>query len=225
MMRMSILELKNRIFKTIIIFTLIFVINIANVYASNVISNNADLSIINGPVVLNDIDLVVTGDSFAGKFYEYEHDKGLNIIPYARAGETIDSNKLIMAQALNLDYQNFLISIGVNDQFYDTPLYQFESVLRSVLNIAYVYNNNVIMHSYLMYVSDPSMQRRFAATNYNEVIERVVKEYPNVYYIDVHDLEKVEYLSDDNMHYNKKFYDELYNRVFNLLLKVSGGNY
>ena len=173
-----------------------------------------------GPIVLKDSKIIVTGDSFAGKFCEFEKNKDLELIPYARAGCTIDQNQIIMAQALNIDEKNVLISIGVNDQFMETPPYKFEAIMRRLLNIGIFYNKNIFMHSYLMYFSNLYNQKRFSAIEYDMIIKRLCSEYDNAYYIDVKDLETPLYISDDNMHYNALFYDELYNRLFKLMLEL-----
>ena len=74
------------------------------------------------------------------------------------------------------------------------------------------------MHSYLMFFSDNYYEMRFDARTYDSILKRLCEEYPNnTVYIDVHDLERIEYVSEDLMHYNKLFYDELYNRVFQTL--------
>lgn len=127
------LELKNKII-LILLLTFTFHISLicyadANYY--NFIPNN-------GPQVLKDSSIVVTGDSFAGKFCDLESHKDLLIIGFARAGRTIDQNKIIMAEALNQKEQNVLISIGVNDQYMETPPYRFEYVMRSLLNISII---------------------------------------------------------------------------------------
>ena len=125
--------------KYLLIVLLLFIITTVT-FSNNVIGN---FNISNGPIVLKDSKIIVTGDSFAGKFCEYEMDKDLELIPYARAGCTIDQNQIIMAQALNIDEKNILISIGVNDQFMETPPYRFEAIMRSLLNIGIFYNKIV----------------------------------------------------------------------------------
>lgn len=208
-MKMLKLVLKNKIITTLFILLLSI-----NCRAENILNFPSYPS---GPIVLKDSRIVVTGDSFAGKFCEFEKDKDLIIFPHARAGQTIDQNKIIMAQALNYNIKNVLISIGVNDQFMETPPYRFEYVLRSLLNISLYNNKNVYFHSYLKYFSNVYNVKRFSAQEYDLIIKRLCDEYANAYYIDVSDLEKPIYISDDNIHYNLMFYDELYNRLITLI--------
>ena len=202
--------------KYLLIVLLLFLTS--TVTFSNNVIGNFNNSV--GPIVLKDSKIIVTGDSFAGKFCEYEKNKDLYIIPYARAGCTIDQNQIIMALALNFDERNILISIGVNDQFMETPPYRFEAIMRRLLNIGLYYNKNVFMHSYLMYFSSLYNLKRFSALEYDAIIKRLCEEYDNAYYIDVKDLENPIYISDDNMHYNSLFYDELYVRLLNLMLEL-----
>ena len=173
-----------------------------------------------GPIVIKDSKIVVTGDSFAGKFYDFEKDKELQLVPFARAGRTIDDNKAIMAEALNHNEKNVLVSIGVNDQFMETPPYRFEFVLRSLLNISLITNKNVYFHSYLKYFSNLYYDKRFSSSQYDEIIKQLCSEYPNAYYIDVKDLETPYYISEDNIHYNLMFYDELYKRLLYTIFSV-----
>lgn len=202
--------------KYFLIILLLFAIS--TVTFSNNVIGNFDNPI--GPLVIKDSKIIVTGDSFAGKFCEYEKNKDLTLIPYARAGCTIDQNQIIMALALNFDEKNILISIGVNDQFMETPPYRFEAIMRRLLNIGIFYNKNVFMHSYLMYFSSLYNQKRFSAIEYDTIIKKLCDEYENAYYIDVKDLENPTYISDDNMHYNSLFYDELYTRLLNLIIEL-----
>lgn len=212
MMKKLQLALKNSL---IVIFIFI---TVAVCYSNNIINDISNE--VSGPIVIKDSKIVVTGDSFAGKFFDYEKNKELQLVPYARAGRTIDENKFIMAEALNHKENNILISIGVNDQFMETPPYRFEFVLRSLLNIALYNNKSVYFHSYLKYFSDLYNRKRFAATEYDAIIRQLCAEYYNAYYIDVKDLETPYYISDDNIHYNLMFYDELYNRLVDIIYTI-----
>ena len=205
------LELKSKI---TLVLTFVLLLNFVCFAETNYYNFTPNI----GPIVLKDSSIVVTGDSFAGKFCEYEKDKDLYVMGYARAGHTIDDNKIIMAQALNFNEKNVLISIGVNDQYMQTPPYRFESVLRSLLNISVFNQKTVFFHSYLKYFSDSYGRRRFSAIEYDMIIRELCSEYDNVYYIDVKDLENPKYISEDNIHYNSLFYDELYKRLINNLL-------
>ena len=207
------------VLKNSLILILIFLL-VSLSYSNNVINNNSVFNDAKGPIVIKNSKVVVTGDSFAGKFYDFENNKDLQLVPYARAGRTIDENKFIMAEALNLNEKNVLISIGVNDQFMETPPYRFEFVLRSILNISLINNKNVYFHSYLKYFSSLYNSKRFAATEYDAIIKQLCTEYYNAHYIDVKDLETPKYISEDNIHYNIMFYDELYNRLVNTIYAI-----
>lgn len=210
--------LKNRI-KVLKIFIILVFITSDILFASN-IYNPFYFNLPSGPMALKDISLIVTGDSFAGKFCDLESNRDLKVIPYAIAGNTIDQNKIIMAEALNFPQKNVMFSIGVNDMYVETFPYNFESVLRELMVIAEFNKKNVIMHSYLRFFSENYYEKRFDAFMYDSIIKKICNEYANAYYIDVHDLERQEYISEDLMHYNKLFYDELYNRVFQLLFRL-----
>lgn len=208
MMRMLKLQLKSRI----IVFAACISISLCNVLYANEIYSNSE-SLFNGPMILKDSYLIVTGDSFAGKFCEYEEYRDLTLITHARAGIPVVNNWDIMSEAMNFNHKNVLISIGVNDQFFETPPYMFESKLRFILNLALSKDKNVIFHSYLKYFSTIHDEKRFNSRIYDGIIRRLCSEYPNTKYIDCFDLESERYISEDNMHYNKLFYDELYKRV------------
>lgn len=218
MMKMLKLALKSKI-KILKTFIILIFITSDILFASNIYNSNF-YNMPSGPIALKDISLIVTGDSFAGKFCDMESQRDLKIIPYAIAGQTIDQNKIIMAQALNFNEKNVMFSIGVNDMYIETIPYSFESVLRELMVIAEFNKKNVIMHSYLRFFSENYYEKKFDAFMYDSIIKKICSEYDNAYYIDVHDLERHEYISEDLMHYNKLFYDELYNRVFNLLYRL-----
>ena len=215
MMNLLKLELKNRVF-IILIIILSFTINtICFSEDFNDFQNSMP-----GPIALKDSNLIVTGDSFAGVFCEFEKDKDLIVYGYARAGCTIEQNQLIMEEALNFKGKNVLISIGVNDQYMETPPYRFEYIMRSLLNLSISKNKKVYFHSYLRYFSNSYFQKKFSAIEYDSIIKRLCSEYINAYYIDVKDLENPVYISEDNIHYNSKFYDKLYERLINKMIMV-----
>ena len=197
--------------------SLLFLLSTLFVFTSSFVSISNNVSNFNGPIALKNSKIIVTGDSFAGKFFDFEKDKDLELVPYARAGCTIDQNKFIMTEALNKNEKNVFISIGVNDQFMETPLYRFEYTIRSLMSIALYNNKNVFFHSYLKYYSNNYNQKKFSSIQYDNIIREVCNDYLNAYYVDVKDLETPYYISDDNIHYNELFYDELYNRLINVL--------
>ena len=81
-------------------------------------------------------------------------------------------------------------------------------------------NKNVYFHSYLKYFSNNYNQKKFSSIQYDSIIRQVCNDYSNAYYVDVKDLETPYYISDDNIHYNELFYDELYKRLLTTILLV-----
>ena len=217
MMKKLKLELKgNRI---LLVAFLILFLSIPNIYYCVGFNDNT-IKTYSGPIVVRENRMTVTGDSYAGKFFDFEKDKDLKLTPYARAGKTIDDNKYVISEALGSSDKNVLISIGVNDQFFETPPYRFEFILRSILNLAIQNNKTVYFHSYLKYFSYHYYQKKYKSTDYDNIIRQLCLEYYNAHYIDVLDLETTEYISDDNLHYNSNFYDELYNRLIMLMYSI-----
>ena len=180
-------------------------------FANSIIGFNDNISM--GPIAIYDNKIVVTGDSYAGLFCDYESNKNLLVIPHAKAGRTIVDNKYIMLEAIDYDSNNILVSIGVNDQFFETPLYRFEFELRNFLNNAFLKRKTVYFHTYLRYYADSYYYKMFSSAQYDAIIIKLCNEYPNAHYIDIKDLESIKYIGKDNIHYNKIFYDELYNRL------------
>ena len=216
MMKMLRLPLKSN-FKFVIISILILSIILhINSYCDILSSNNSV-----GPKALNNSKMVVIGDSYAAKFYEFESDKDLDLEPYAKAGSSIIENYEIMNYAiLNFKNHNVLISIGVNDHFKETPPYRFEAYLRQLLNIAKFMNKNVFFHSYMKYFDNNILKKKYSIDSYNNTIIRLCVEFDNAHYIDTKDLESIIYISDDSIHYNEKFYDILYSRLYNMMYEI-----
>ena len=201
-MKKLILVLRNSITAFILIIALC---SSQSSYAVNIIDEPA----FSGPVVLLDNGIIVTGDSYAGRFYDFERNKDLYVLGYAKAGQTIDQNKYIMTAAFDFNVNNVLISIGVNDHFVETPPYMFEYMLRSFLSVAILKKKTVYFHSYLKYFASDYYRKKFSSLEYDNIIRKLCEEYSNVYYIDVHDLETAYYIDRDNIHYNQAFYDLL----------------
>ena len=51
------------------------------------------------------------------------------------------------------------------------------------------------------------------------MVRSLIMEYKNVYYIDMSDCTGNEYMLPDGIHYNKKFNDEMYDRI-NLMIDL-----
>lgn len=213
MMKKLVLVLRNSITAFILIIALC---SSHSSYAVNIIDESA----FSGPVVLRDNGIIVTGDSYAGRFYDFERNKDLYVLGYAKAGQTIDQNKYIMTAAFDFNVNNVLISIGVNDHFVETPPYMFEYMLRSFLSVAILKKKTVYFHSYLKYFASDYYRKKFSSLEYDNIIRKLCEEYSNVYYIDVHDLETTNYIDRDNIHYNQAFYDELYERLVKMMFLV-----
>ena len=54
-------------------------------------------------------------------------------------------------------------------------------------------------------------------SEYDKIIKKLGEEYPNTAYIDLHNFELVEFQMPDLKHYDKTFYDIMYNNIIVLI--------
>lgn len=157
--------------------------------------------------------IIVTGDSYAGIFCDFEDLKGCYLIEKAVAGHTVEENEEVMTEAASMPGNILIISIGVNDHYKETVPYVFEATMRRILNTALEHNKTVFMHTYAQYALSLIKPKKYKVSQYNDIIMRLAKEYPNTHFIDMSDLQGTEYILEDNIHYGKDFYDVLFARI------------
>lgn len=165
-------------------------------------------------------DIAVTGDSYAEKFCQFENGKSYNFIDYAKPGHTVLENLDEMIPAALSPCKVVIISIGVNDHNKQTPPAYFEAGLKMVLDQCALKNKVVIMHTYMPYPTIPENNNIYDVPTYDIIIRNLADFYHNAHYIDTLHYYTYETMATDFIHYNKDFYDRLYNDIINLLQTV-----
>lgn len=159
--------------------------------------------------------LAVTGDSYAGTFVRFEDNKDFKLLELARSAKTIEQNSYLMSSAMMSNAKYILISIGVNDFEKQTKLESFEDTLRFYLNLACKTHKKVFLHTYMHFQSERKL--KISISEYDKIIKKLADEYPNTVYIDLHAFEKAEFQMPDLKHYDKTFYDIMYNNIIVLI--------
>lgn len=159
--------------------------------------------------------LTVTGDSYAGTFVRFEDNKDFKLLELARSAKTIEQNSYLMSSAMMSNAKYILISIGVNDFEKQTSLESFEDSLRFYLNLACKTHKKVFLHTYMHFQSERKL--KINISEYDKIIKKLADEYPNTVYIDLHVFEKAEFQMPDLKHYDKTFYDIMYNNIVVLI--------
>lgn len=155
--------------------------------------------------------IAVTGDSYAGFLMTFEDLRDYGMVGYAIAGKTLAANYYRMKEAMHQDLDIVVISIGVNDVINNTEPEEFAKLYHSLLLEGLKYGKTIITHTYLDFKFNNIY--KYKAFDYDVVIKKEMYGFDNVYYIDMRDYEKEEYLQNDKIHYNKAFYDVLYDRM------------
>ena len=57
--------------------------------------------------------------------------------------------------------------------------------------------------------------------DYDNLIKRLTSEYDNAYYIDMSNFNDFKFNISDGMHFNKEFYDTLYDKIMNLVENIN----
>lgn len=159
--------------------------------------------------------ILVTGDSYAGYFAAYECLKNHNIIMYAEAGKSTRENYDMMKEAIEAFPDIVVISIGVNDHNKHVPPVEFKNGIEEIVSECKAKNKKVILHTYMNYDTNAFKDQKkfFEISDYDDALKEIAQKYSNAFYIDMSDYNEDKYLQKDRIHYDKAFYDELYNRM------------
>lgn len=168
----------------------------------------------------NSETITVIGDSYAGYFAGYESYRDYNIEIYARAGQSTEVNYLMMQDGFKADSMVYVISIGVNDHTNNVELDEFRDRIESLIKVCAKNGKRVILHTYMNYIHEyPEEMYKYKESDYDKILRELGNKYINAYYVDMSDFNNEIFLQEDHIHYNKIFYDELYNRMCAALKK------
>ena len=207
------------VIKKLIPFVLMLAISFTCYAESNVIldSSNQDFFADSGPGFAS--EMVVAGDSYAKHFYQDEKNREIKLYGYFNEGFTLEMNKETLRSAFNSLHKIIFLSISVNDRHKSTHPSEFEQELRELFDIAVKTKKIVLIHSYMYYDLASAPIYPFSTHEYDSMVRNLIMEYKNVYYIDMSDCTGKDYMLPDGIHYNKKFNDEMYNRI-NLMIDL-----
>ena len=78
----------------------------------------------------------------------------------------------------------------------------------------------VILHTYMSYddAEFSGSKNIYSVSDFDDELKRLGKKYNNTFYIDMSDYNSEVFWQEDKIHYNKLFYDELYNRITTALM-------
>ena len=185
-----------------------------NIYAASdrIVPNGMGSLFDTGPGFAS--ELVVTGDSYAERFYVDEKDRGIKMYPFFHEGRTLEENWPLLVEAFKSLNRFVFVSISVNDRHRKTHPSDFEREFRELLDIARSTEKKVFLHSYMYYDLASIPIFPYTTFEYDAVMRKLTIEYQDVvYFIDMSDCVSEEYKNADGIHYNKKFNDTLYDRL------------
>lgn len=211
----------KKIFKKLIVVAVIVSLALETFAAERIMTGGIDSMLDNGPGSM--MEVLVAGDSYAQRFYNDEKNKELRLYPFFQEGQTIEENWEKLFDAFTAYKRVLFLSISVNDRHRNTHPRDFEEQLRNLFAVAKMMNKYVIVHSYMFYGLGSAMNTQFTTAEYDAMIRKVIMEFPDtVYFIDMNDCVGNEYMSEDGIHYNKKFNDVLYDRLVFMINYIEG---
>lgn len=211
----------KKVLKKLIVVIVVFALAFETFSAERIVPGGIDSMLDNGPGSM--MEVLVAGDSYADRFYNDEKDKGLRLYPFFLEGQTIEENWERLFDAFTTFKKVLFLSISVNDRHRSTHPSVFENQLRNLFAVAKMMNKYVIVHSYMYYDLGSAINMPFTTAEYDAMIRKVIMEFPDtVYYIDMNDCVGNEYMSEDGIHYNKKFNDVMYDRLVFMLDYIEG---
>ena len=151
--------------------------------------------------------IAVAGDTFAKSFVENEKDK-YTLLDFSNEGKKVEESAMSYIGSMNSDAKFVLISIGVEDHENKTEPIAFEKALRMYINLACLRHKAVLLHSYMHYLGEVPY-RKPRVDEFNAIIEKLAKEYPNTKYLDMKEYATPEY-QGFTKYFSKNFYDKLF---------------
>ena len=215
---------KNKIFRifTALILLIVFVCN--TVFASNI-------TIINGAenIVIDKTKkkIAVIGDNYAK---EFEKNIGYNNFDYYIYN--LDKNiydpenvtKTFMALE-NKDYNFALLSLGALSTLKKYDENSFQTYMKNYMDIAKRENKYIFVHTYMNFANSDLESNACTSFDLDKVLKKISDEYPNVFYIDMHNLVNGGYLLADGKNYNTLFFQTLCAKLMYLVDNINRVQY
>lgn len=199
--------------------------NINKLFSSNEIKK-LDLDIIKENVKSNKnvIDnIVIFGDESKDYLSDYmKHSFKKAIVTYGNKNKTIIDNIDIYEKETNKIDESIIVYVGgFNDYIDNIDLSLFKENIEKICEIAYDTNKILILPSYMKGKSVSfATSNENSINDYDLILKTFVKYYNNVLYVDCNDLNTLDYIGDDNMHFNEKYYKKLTERMLNKISKT-----
>lgn len=168
---------------------------------------------------LGDGGIAVVGDSFAGHYVNFEPDSGVTTFSFPVG--LLANNMNIVEDCINdKSIKYVLFATGLHDYVKCTTKEDYEDLIRVMAIKCKEKNKYLFLHTYMKVPEVPKNRRGYDTTVYDEVYKEVANEFENVYYIDMNDLNDVDYMQQDMMHYDVNFYDTLRTRLERIIEKI-----
>lgn len=168
---------------------------------------------------INDGNVAVVGDSFAGNYVNFESDSG--IIPFAFPVGLLANNMDVVDKCINdKSIKYVLFATGLHDYVKCTVLEDFENMIKAMAIKCKEKNKYLFFHTYMKVPEVPANRRGYTTSAYDEIFRKVANEFNNVYYIDMNDLNTIDYMQQDMMHYDINFYDTLRTRLEKIIENI-----
>lgn len=166
-------------------------------------------------------DLGVTGDSYGGFLIDTITEiYDLDLANYCKAGSTIKQNKDNIIECIHDKYKYIVISIGVNDHCFQTPIGEFLDQINIFAELAKKLDKYVIFHTYMTYPAEAFYTVNCTCEDYDSALRVVASINPHVKYIDMHDINGEIYYQEDHIHYNENYYKILISRILTTLDEI-----
>lgn len=167
--------------------------------------------------------MTVIGDSSAEIFCNLEDNKLLHLIKYVNILHTTPENRNMINSAIDSKSKYVLLSLGETDYAYQTKPELFELEIRNSANLCMNNRKQLILHTYMMSPITLKKDYKYSTTDYDKILRKIAEEYENVEYIDMTEDKKI-YKTTDGLHYNKEFYDDLYDKIIEYTNKIIVNN-
>ena len=211
---------KNRIFRMLVPSLLIIFLIYTNLFASNITIINGNENVVADNTKRK---IAVIGDNYAK---EFEKNVGYNSFDYyiynnnKNIYDAENVTKTFMALE-NKEYNFVLFSLGAISTLKDYDANAFYTYMKNYMDIAKRDNKYLFLHTYMNFANSDIESNKCTSYDLDKVLNRIADEYPNVFYIDMHNFANGGYLLADGKNYNTLFFQTLCAKIMYMVDNIN----
>lgn len=152
-------------------------------------------------------NIAIVGDSYIEFFKHFVSTDDFDYYEFPAEGITKDENVATFINCIeNGDNHYILFCAGATDFLQKIDPSIFENYLRLYINLAKEKNKSIFFHTYMSFYRSELRNDGHTVKELDDVYRKLADEFPNVYYIDMSNLDNEDYAFGDGYNYGESFF-------------------